>query len=132
MGRSVSRLVLCAAVVAVGGACSDFFGLSSRSCTLIGCVNGLRITFDATPDSGTVVQAEVPGAAPWRVVCDVDQPCFGGVFFPEFSPDWLLVRITSPEGEVVHEVRPEYVVSRPNGPGCDPLCFIATVELALP
>ena len=99
-------------------------------CTLVGCVNGVRIKFDRVPDPGTVVQLEFPGASPWRLECDV--ACDGGVFFPDLRADRVRVRIITPTSEAFYEIRPDYVESRPNGPRCEPTCFNATVEVALP
>jgi hypothetical protein len=124
-------LLLFTLVGVSASACSDSDPLY-RVCTEIGCSNGLHVTFGATPVAGTVVQAEIPGGAPWRVECGVDQQCEHRVFFPDLRPDWVMIRITSPAGELLHEVRPQYVESRPNGPGCEPTCFNATVELSLP
>ena len=101
-------------------------------CDDSGCSSGLRLTFDRPPEVGTIIQVEVPGGTPWRVECGVDGGCDNGVFFPDFTPDYLLVRISSPSGEVVHTVLPEYEEFRPNGPDCPPTCLIATVELQLP
>ena len=132
MIRSNASRLLCCAVIGIGGAACLNSDPVHRLCSDVGCVSGLHVTFDGRPDSGIVVQAEVPGGSPWRVECGVDQPCQNGVFFPGLRADRLSVRISSPAGEVVHEIRPEYAENRPNGPGCEPVCFNATAQLALP
>lgn len=49
------------------------------------------------------------------------------------APAEVAVTITH-EGAPLHQstLKPTYVESRPNGPGCDPVCRSATAELALP
>jgi hypothetical protein len=77
------RCLLLSTLVGVSAsACSDSDPLY-RVRTEIGCSNGLNVTSGATPVTGTVVQAEIPGGAPWRVECGVDQQCEHRVFFPD-------------------------------------------------
>ncbi len=106
-------------------ACSDHL------CTLIGCSNGLLLTFDRTPEAGTIISIEDLGF-PVRLECGVDVDCSRGVFLSDFRTDFVSVRITTSQGDVWHEIRPEYVESHPNGKNCPDTCFNAEVTLALP
>ena len=131
MCRDRRARLLCALTAVVTSACSESDPLY-RLCTEIGCSSGLHITFDAAPPPGTIVQAEPSGGLPWRVECGVQVSCDNGVFFPDFMPDYVRVRITTPAGEILHEVRPEYEAVMPNGADCPPTCRTATVEVELP
>ncbi len=122
--KAKSRL---AAVILLGlWACSD-----PLLCTLIGCSNGLLLTFDRPPDPGTIVSIENLGV-PWRVECGADVDCSRGIFLPDFRPEHISVRIITSNGEVWREIRPEYLESHPNGENCPDTCFRAEVMLELP
>ena len=116
--------------LAAGPACDTFTG--TTACTEIGCESGLRLTFDAEPPAGTVIEAEAPGEPPRRVECGLQSSCAHGVFLPGFTPDRVVIRVVTPSGEAAHEVQPTYEAFQPNGPGCPPTCHVAHVQLGLP
>jgi hypothetical protein len=123
-----SAILAAAAIMLAGSACANPFG----ACTLIGCTDGLRLTFDAPPPQGTVVEIVHFDAPPWRVECGVDTNCAVGIFFSDFTPSDLTVRVVTPGGEVTESYQPTYQEHRPNGEGCGPECLNATILVALP
>ncbi len=121
----------CAAVLLLLLAgCSESTGIE---CTGIGCASGLQVNFDRVPPSGTVVILQFDSSeVRWEVECGTDANCSNGLFFPGLVVDYVALRLVTAEGEILHELRPEYEVSHPNGPDCPPTCRNATVTVALP
>jgi hypothetical protein len=119
-------VVMMFAVVGLGG-CDGVPFL--RGCTLIGCGDGLTVVLANAPAGEFAVEVRVPGAAARRQECASAAACstmrFDGVVAAEAT-----VAIITPTGEVTRTVRPEYVVSRPNGPDCEPTCRQARVTVS--
>jgi hypothetical protein len=103
-----------------------------HACTLIGCANGLTVTFTK------------PVAFPYRVELDspnedkvVDCPSSSycsptQVFIPEFSPESVTIVVVSPSGTSTSTMTPTRTVSRPNGEHCGPVCTNAAVAVTPP
>jgi len=119
-----------AALLLLLAACSESEP-TGIECSGVGCANGLQVNFNRVPPLGTVVILEF-GQTPWRVECGTDADCSNGLFFEGLLVDYVAVRVTTAEGGILHELRPEYVETRPNGPDCPPTCWNATVTVALP
>lgn len=116
------------AFILLAASCNPF----GQVCTLVGCRSGLAVEIvGATPDEYSV-SVEVPGAEPpWTIECTKSDPCRSTVFFPEFTPDIVRVRVQAGGSTWSDVFRPTYEVSRPNGPECPPTCRNATVEFEL-
>jgi len=125
----VTGPIVLAGVIATAPGCSNPFG---RTCTLIGCQGGIRVTFEAPPPHGTLVELEGPIGVPWRVECGVDLDCSAGIFFADFTPEHVSVRVTTSAGEVNEHFQLTYQEFQPNGEDCSPTCWTATVVVGLP
>ena len=130
MTSRISYLLAAVAGALTLGGCDV---LGPGACTLVGCSDGLAVALQSTPTSAYRVEVRVPGS-PSSYVFDCPDPARCGtlVRFDEFTPSSAFVTITTDRGTVRHEVRPSYVVSRPNGEDCPPLCRQATVHLPIP
>jgi hypothetical protein len=134
---------------------------TQAGCTEIGCQDGLLVrvtptsawpsgeyTFTIEADSGTTVctgSLPLPACETRAISCDGNdvqvtesgcalepsQHAFGDLMFTS-APASLTVTVTR-DGQQVgsRSWTPEYQTVQPNGPGCEPTCTNATVELAL-
>jgi hypothetical protein len=112
-------------------------------CTLVGCVGGLNVEViglpDATPfetsityPSGETQILFCPGetdeSIPFEKVCSEK-----GVFFalpPDVNPPpKITVTITTSAGKWTEVFQPDYQKFQPNGPGCEPTCYNATIVM---
>lgn len=110
--------------------CSEFL---PRGCTLIGCVDGLRVAFETAPSGAVRVEALPEGATSPRVVeCANASACAFGAEFENFTPAHVVITVTTEQGSKVFDLRPQYTEHRPNGPGCGPVCTQARVVVSLP
>lgn len=132
-----------------------------RACTQIGCQDGLVVQvrpaeawphgeyrFDIEHDGARVVctgTLPLPPCELRALRCDAPQPsivesgcalepaahAFGDVVFST-TPSTVAV-VVRHDGKLVGSGRwsPVYQQSQPNGPGCEPVCTNATVELTL-
>lgn len=100
------------------------------ACTLIGCVNGVRITWSGRTTSdrlvviadGTRYEVDVRSAsAPFWI--EPDAVRFEG------RPTSLRVELTTPSGTRSGTFTPVWTTSTPNGPDCGPVCYTATVTV---
>ena len=123
-------IVMAGVIIAAVPGCSNPFG--GRACTLIGCDDGITVTFDAPPPHGTLVELDGSSGVPWRVECGVDWNCDAGIFFSDFTPDHISVRVVTPAGEAMESFQLTYQEFQPNGDGCPPTCRTATVAMGLP
>jgi hypothetical protein len=97
-------------------------------CTLIGCESGLEIVLEARPAGAFRVEASAPGQ-PARVIdCPTAASC-ERIFFDDFTPDSVTVRVTAAAGAMSWNGRPSYRTLQPNGPACPPTCRQATVRV---
>ena len=107
-----------------------------KECTLIGCNSGLTVHLNAKPTGTYKVEvfALSPNQQPVYVYeCSVASSCQQDIFFSGLIVSHPFVRITTSIGTKTVEIPSvNYVTSRPNGPGCDPECRQATVNVDIP
>jgi hypothetical protein len=121
-----------AALAAAGCSGSSAPG-GARMCTEIGCSNGLLVRLAGTPAGPVRVEILGDGGAARHVYeCGKPVECADGVFFAELASGDVRVRVTSAAGTLTHAARPAYVLTRPNGPDCPPVCRQATLTVPLP
>jgi hypothetical protein len=123
-------LLLCVAACGVVGPRED------KGCTLIGCNSGLTVHLNAKP-AGTFkveVFAQSPNQQPVYVYeCSNAASCPQDIFYSGLIVSHAYVRVTTSTGTKTVEIPAvNYVTSRPNGPGCDPECRQATVNVDIP
>ncbi len=108
--------------------------LVPRACTLIGCAPGLTVTLSPVPSGAYSVELIVPGDVTPRVLnCPDPSHCAAGVMvFNNVSAETVTVVVSSGANEFRRVVQPTYTTSRPNGPGCDPVCRQGAVTVVLP
>ena len=100
-----------------------------QACTLIGCSDGVTIIVAGAPPARYTVALELPDGRRRSLRCEAAAGCAAGLFFEDVSAEQVTVEISSDAGTSVHEVRPSYVESQPNGPDCPPVCRQARVEV---
>jgi hypothetical protein len=102
-------------------------------CTRAGCSSGLEVVLERTPPEPFRVELEVPGT-PARFVYRCDEParCADRVFFADFTPDYVRIRVITGTDTVTQAAQPTYEELRPNGPDCPPTCRVARVRVAVP
>lgn len=98
-----------------------------RACTQIGCNDGLNITLASTPQQDVTVTVKSGADVMHTFTCAAGQQC--SAFIDNRTPTSVTVQVTSAAGTVSKDYTPEYQLSRPNGPGCDPECRQATVTV---
>ena len=102
-------------------------------CTLIGCDSGLQVQLDRSPSAAYRVEVFPPGSgATYTFECPSAQ-CGTTVFFQDFTPDIVNVRIiVGADTSFVEAVQPQYTDVRPNGAQCPPACHIGRVSASVP
>jgi hypothetical protein len=108
-------------------ACSNGAGL--KTCTLIGCNDGLNVTVTSALQQDYSVTVKSGTETLRTFTCQAGQPCF--TFIDNQTPASVTVQIATNAGTVSRSYTPQYTTSRPNGPGCDPECRQATVTVNL-
>ena len=137
-GRSSSARTgtLAGLVLLATTACGVISSNDEKVCTLIGCNSGLTVHLNTKP-AGTY-KVEVfplsPNQQPAYVYeCSNVSSCQQDIFFASLIVSHPFVRITTSAGTKTVEIPTvNYVTSRPNGPGCDPECRQATVNVDIP
>lgn len=103
------------------------------ACTAIGCVSGLRMRIEGVTGVMERVEAWPLGETrvTYTVRCTELLPCTGEVFFPDWTPDRVAVRVVMRDGATFaqEEAMPQYERSQPNGPQCDPICMNGRVTV---
>lgn len=142
-------------------ACDSASGGDGKSCTLIGCAGGLNIDFVRSPWPAGAYSVSVKLDGSQHALCAVELPFAtatssatcnapdvtlgtSGQMLPTAQhaitglriggmPKTVHVEITR-NGvlEMATDLTPTYLTSRPNGPGCEPLCTQANVNLTVP
>jgi hypothetical protein len=132
--------------VAGGTSCVDPVG---KTCTLIGCADGLRVRLDPPAPQPYRAQVSFPGGQTIAFQCisgavqGLSGPevaiaiCDGASFSVSCarSPGYCItspvtVEVTGSDGARRRAVvSPEYTISRPNGPDCGPTCTTGTAIL---
>ena len=104
---------------------------TERACTLIGCLNTLTVEVQNAPPGPITVQA-VPIGTPDTVhtaTCPGDGGCTNAVYFVDFAPVHVHLKVITIAGTREWDVRPSFLTSQPNGPGCPEICRSGTVRL---
>lgn len=103
------------------------------ACTAIGCVSGLRMRIEGVTGAIERVEAWPLGETrvTYTVRCTGLLPCTGEVFFPDWTPDRVALRVVLRDGATFaqEEAIPQYQRSQPNGPQCDPVCVDGRVTV---
>ena len=155
--RAAGRGALIGSAAALALGCSpggDASPPTGRACTAIGCQDGLLIRvlpaeawphgqyrFDIEQDGGRVVctgTLPLPPCGVQAMVCDAPGPMIveSGCALPpavfRTTPAAVAIVVTH-DGQPVGagRWRPVYQTIQPNGPGCEPICKNAAVELVL-
>ena len=115
-------------ILTAGGGC-DRSPIDDRACTLIGCQSGLTLELEGAIDDHYTITATADGEQVRFVSCSEAGPC--SLFFQDFTPSAVTITYESGGRTVEETFTPEYVRSQPNGQGCPPVCFNATVVLDL-
>jgi hypothetical protein len=102
------------------------------SCTLIGCSNGLSVSFDSAPTTGFRIEITSPGSAAKHVIDCPDPARCGPLTFDDFMPHTATITVTTSTGSRTFTRTPEYTEVSPNGERCGPTCRQATVTVSLP
>jgi len=126
----VSASLLVGAGLSLLSACSLFDSLS-RTCTLKACGSTLTVELAAAPAGSLRVEA-TDVATNARRVFECSTSCGETVWFTDFTPAEVTVRVTTSAGSAERTFRPSYETVRPNGPGCEPVCRQARVTMPLP
>ena len=100
-----------------------------RACTLIGCNDGLNVTVNSALQQNISVTVKSGAQTLHTFTCSPGQPCVA--FLDNQTPSNITVQVTTSAGTISRDYTPEYKVSRPNGPGCDPECRQATVTVSV-
>ena len=102
----------------------------SQVCTLIGCDDGLGVQVTHTLQHSFRVNVRAGTQTIHTFLCDPGQPC--QAFIRDQTPEDVTVVVnTSDATSVSKSFRPDYRVSRPNGPNCPPACRQATVTVTV-
>ena len=125
--RNGLRLLFAVGLSTLATGCSG--STTPLVCTDIGCFNGLTVRLAEPLPDGTVVSLRLQGA-PWTVTCGEIVDCSEVLYFEGLHAEYLGVRVVTPTGEVEFDFRPDYRLSRPNGPDCPPECFHAEITLS--
>jgi hypothetical protein len=127
---ALRRLVACLAVTLAVG-CENSLQLV---CTEIGCSSGVEVTLTRLPTAAfTIELAPLSASTVYSYRCAIPSDCATGVFFPEFTPDYVNVRvIVGPDTTTAEAVQPLYSEFRPNGTRCPPTCRVGHVTITPP
>lgn len=116
-----------AALVAFLASCDESGRL--HVCTEIGCDSGIRVLLTAPPTAPYRVEAYVPGGGARQVrECSAGGVC--DITFAGFTPAEVSIEIITATDTLRRDAVPVYVVSRPNGPACEPECRNATITVS--
>lgn len=115
-------------VVAAGVACSSSI---VTVCTLLGCIGNLTIAFDAPPTLPYHIEALSVTQGTRTFDCTDPTKCTTASL-GDFTPDKLVITITTSNGSRSYNLTPDYQKTYANGPNCGVTCRSATLRLALP
>lgn len=101
-----------------------------RACTLIGCSDGITVVVQNAPATPYTVEVTREDGTRRTARCEAAGGCGAGLLFEGISDARVTIRvIIGDAGASSSVVRPGYVESRPNGPGCPPTCRHARVQV---
>ena len=98
-------------------------------CTEVGCDSGLIVTVTNGPAEPYRIEARVGGTLARYVHSCAGHACTAE--FLDFVPSHVFIYVMTESDTTFREVRPNYDVSQPNGPDCEPTCRFATVTITL-
>ena len=103
------------------------------TCTLIGCVSGLFVSFSTAPTGPVQVYVTTPKDTTPRVYdCTVGPQCMPVPLFTSYMPDTAYITVTYAGRTMTTEVHPVYEPQYPNGKACGAACTSAKITLPLP
>jgi hypothetical protein len=105
--------------------------LASCGCNLVGCLTGLSVEVTNAPAGPITVEAHASGAANnavYTASCPSSTGCVNTVYFPDFTPTRVQLKITTTAGTRTTEAFPKYTRQQPNGENCSPTCYVSDVQ----
>ncbi len=130
-GRVVPALILGGTAALGITACDSASDV--HACTRIGCTSEVEVVLTPPPQGAFRVELSSPGSLAQYVRDCQDATTCGRLVFPDFTPSYVSVRVTTSTDTVFVEAVPvEFQESQPNGPDCPPTCLHGRVEVALP
>jgi hypothetical protein len=103
---------------------------SPHVCTLVDCDSGL-IVHVLGIENVTGIEAESRGGAVYKWECSPTTGCGNDpqALFSDFRPSIVRIRVIAGSDTTTREFEPVYEAWRPNGPDCDPVCWLGTVTV---
>ncbi len=122
------RIAWALGAVLIGAtSCVDFLS----DCTLIGCEGKLTITFNAPP-TGTFHLEAISVTNGVRTFDCTDVTRCTSVELSGYTPDRLVVTLTTASGTAQFNLAPQYQNTYSNGRRCGVTCRSATIAVTLP
>jgi hypothetical protein len=121
-----SRPALAAAGLLLGCAVPTASG-----CTLLGCTGTLTVTFDAPPATAYHIRALSVSDGSRDVDCPDPAKC-PTVSLSGYTPDKIVLIVSTAAGSREFNLAPQYVNRYANGPHCGVTCRSATITVSLP
>lgn len=128
-------------LLAALAACAPAAPEEPQACTLMGCVNTLRIEITNAPAMPYWVTVRADGQE-FYLACEEgvdtsglqgEMDCENGIFtLFDFAPEAASIEIGWAAGGLTIDAIPEYETFRPNGPDCEPECRNGLVKVELP
>jgi len=121
-------------LVLVGGCRDDllpFFPPGGRSCTLIGCGEGLSVAIEGAPLGAWTIEVRSDSGSTRTFQCPAGTPCPAAFFIGRYPPP-VTVTVTIEARTATHRVVPDTIVSYPNGVQCGPTCRSARITVPAP
>jgi hypothetical protein len=126
--RAMISLSTAIAACLAAAACSIF----APVCTLKACPSSLTIELTTTPTEPFRIEALAVGSEDRVYECLDPSRCIAAASFQDFTPEEVIVRVTTQSGTVEQTFRPSYEIVHPNGPRCEPTCRQAFIRVPLP
>lgn len=108
---------------------------ADKACTLIGCNDGLSVTFKGTAPDNFSLKLKAEGQTELNLSCPGGSSQFtclpGRVLVNNYTPAQVEVTYTAGDKTVTRSFTPSYTTASPNGPDCGPSCKQATVEIEI-
>lgn len=105
--------------------------LETQSCTLLGCDDGVQITWSgaAASDRGVVTLDGVARPFDCAAANTLPVQCTPTGLRVTGRPVTVQIEVTTAAGVRRATLTPAYTATRPNGPDCEPVCYQATVAV---
>lgn len=108
---------------------------ADQACTLVGCVDGLNISFKGTLPATFSLKLKESGKADLTLACPGGSSQYvcmpESVFVSNYTPAEVEVSYTAGDKTVTKSFKPTYASASPNGPKCGPACKQGKVELEI-